>query len=830
MSEQQTMTRLTPARLAGAALLAAAMGCNSTELTHQGGDRIVPTASVSIGAGATNDSTGADSVNVRQGVTFTIDASDDAGLSSVVWRVLVGGAQFQVDSAAPASLGATFHRTVNLPLPGVLPGQKVSVALTVLDRGGNTGAASAAAVAFDPNVPRVRLSNADAAVIPGGTYNVTVRGDDSLGVLKLGYGVTGLPGAARADSVVRSVPLPKADSASFQIQIPAGVTVGSTFSVEPFAENRDGLRSKGEATSVRVVAAGPDVQSPLLYQAVPARMERGDTLTFTARDPDGLLSEVGFILKDSTGHEVYRSADKLSTQVQQVTRRKSFLPPLELRGRGLFVVGYAIDAAGHTGYAVPAGATLPITADSLAKRDPTVFAFGHTTALPVGSLGADIAVDTARSTVYVSNLNRNQLEAFRYGSSVVTLPSVSVGSMPWGMTIDRSESFLLVANSGGTNISRVDLRQRSEVGRVKTTNEYVYDIQYSKDDASGGFKFKLTGPIDYSDRPQYIAQSASGAIYYSTLPTTEATPGTLRRIDDFLATRPEPKQIWQYGSLLRGHWVVLNADAIDVREGKSGVADSLIICDHPQGQPVATQQCFQDIDVMPIITALRGLGANVVAVKDLDVASLALPDTNFVAVGGDRRRVAFGEAHTGNRAGRVLLVTDTLDTPAFLEEYSAPIEVKDLTNNASDRVFGVAINGNSSNIAVHGVETFFADSALRLQGKYATFNTGAGIAFHPLNDSESPADLTTRVVFVASGDRSIQIVDSYTYRMRGRIPLRTNLYGPLRAALPTPAEQASDPTLVVKLFGLTPEGLVVVDVRTSDIDNGGAVGASRARR
>jgi hypothetical protein len=70
---------------------------------------------------------------------------------------------------------------------------------------------------------------------------------------------------------------------------------------------------------------------------------------------------------------------------------------------------------------------------------------------------------------------------------------------------------------------------------------------------------------------------------------------------------------------------------------------------------------------------------------------------------------------------------------------------------------------------------------------------------------------------VASGDFSIQIVDTYSYRLRGRIPIRSNLYGPLRAAVPTPAERSADPTLVVKLFGLTPEGLVMIDVHASDI-------------
>jgi hypothetical protein len=118
---------------------------------------------------------------------------------------------------------------------------------------------------------------------------------------------------------------------------------------------------------------------------------------------------------------------------------------------------------------------------------------------------------------------------------------------------------------------------------------------------------------------------------------------------------------------------------------------------------------------------------------------------------------------------------------------------------------------------VHGIETFFSDSSLRLQGKYATFNTGAGVAFHPGNVDEETADLKARVAFVASGDFSIQIVDSYSYRLRGRIPIRSNLYGALRAVPPTAAERAADPTLVVKLFGLTPEGLVMIDVHASDI-------------
>jgi hypothetical protein len=295
----------------------------------------------------------------------------------------------------------------------------------------------------------------------------------------------------------------------------------------------------------------------------------------------------------------------------------------------------------------------------------------------------------------------------------------------------------------------------------------------------------------------------------------------LRRIDNYLDARTEPKQIWQYGKFQANKYVIINADHVDVIKGMNGEADQITICDHTPGDNPSTATCITAFTVEAAVAQLQTgpINGNVVAVKDLSAESLALPDTNFVAAGGDRRRVAFGEANTGGRAGRVLLLYDPNGTPAGQEQYSAPIEVTDLTSNASDRVFGIDINGNSTNIGVHGVETFFADSSLRLQGKFSTFNTGAGIAFHPLNIEEMTPDTLARVAFVASGDFSIQIVDSYSYRLRGRIPLRTNLYGPLRAALPTPAERITDPTLVVKLFGLTAEGIVVIDVRRGDIDN-----------
>jgi hypothetical protein len=787
--------------------------CGATEVASSGDDRVMPSLAISI-----TSNMGEDTVSVRNPLLVRIQASDNGALLYAVTRIFADSMLVDVDSI---ELGGAreVDRVVDISLAGVRSGQEVVVQTTVADGAGNEAVAQAIATAFDPNVPKVLVVNPASTVFAGGTYALNVAVFDSMGISKAGYKATGA-GLNRADSTMFSEPMPMADTVSYLITVPATAPVGATFSIQPFAENREGLRASGQQVTVRIVPAGSDEASPLVFQTVPPRMETPDSVEIFARDTDGFVRIVGFVARDQAGVIQHRRADTLAVPIQQVSRKLAFNAPTFLRGKTLFITAYAVDAAGHTGYAVTTGASVPISADSLGKRDPSVYAYGLTYPLPPNSLGADIAVDTVRRTVYVSNINRNQLEAWSYSSTLSPLSSVSVGAMPWGMSIDNSGSLLLVANSGGTNISMVNLLDRRENGRIKTANEWVYDVSYNVDQTSGDMKYSVSPPIDYSDRPQYIAQSASGALYYSTRPTSTAQPGTLRRIDNFLDARTEPKQIWQYGALAEGKYVVINADHVSVEKGANGAPDIITVCDHTPGNELSTTVCASGNKIEEVVAELQsGTNANVIAVKDLNVESLALPDTNFVAAGGDRRRIAFGEANSGGRAGRVLLLTDPSGTPAGSEQYSMPIEVTDLTSNASDRVFGLAINGNSTNVGVHGVETFFADSSLRLQGKFATFNTGAGIAFHPLNIEEFTSDSLARVAFVASGDFSIQIVDSYSYRLRGRIPLRKNLYGALRAVLPTPAESAADPSLAVKLFGLTPDGIVVIDVRRGDIDN-----------
>ena len=105
---------------------------------------------------------------------------------------------------------------------------------------------------------------------------------------------------------------------------------------------------------------------------------------------------------------------------------------------------------------------------------------------------------------------------------------------------------------------------------------------------------------------------------------------------------------------------------------------------------------------------------------------------------------------------------------------------------------------------------------LRLQGKYDSFDKGAGIAFHPdANGVTSPNN--ARVAFVASANGTIEMMDVAYYINRGKLNIKGNLYGPLRVSKRFPSDPAD---VVLKVFGLTSDGLVVIDLRAADIKAG----------
>ncbi|MFN2400188.1 MAG: hypothetical protein ABR543_16360 [Gemmatimonadaceae bacterium] len=657
-----------------------------------------------------------------------------------------------------------------------------------------------------------------AVASPSRSIVVELRAVDRDGVRTLGYNVTGSVTATRTAPTPASPP----DTLYFvdTLLVPAGTAAPSTFTITPFATDNLGQPGSGASVVVSVQSLATDTQGPLVYQTIRTRVEADDSVSIRAIDPSG-IDRIGFIMtRESDGSFIKRDSVIVGGSFTDVVQNIALNIPAPFVGQKVVITSFAYDSRGNVGYSLPSGGTIPQGTASLARPDTTLVVYGRTFSLPSGGLAGDIAVDTLRQRAYVSNMTFDRLEAWEGSTQIFNSRKVPVGSDPWGMFVDNSGDTLLVANSGGTNISRVFIGSGSFTGvaevptrRIKTTNTFVADIESSLDEA-GIARIKIT-IVDYSDRPQFIAQSITSDIYYSTKPTPSAPDGTLRRYAYNGLPQPETQQIWEYAAGGRvGHVVLFNADSIFLQTGlNNSVTDSIFICDRPFGSS-GSGNCAGSNDPVVAVNALRSLGADVVAISGLDVRTLGLADTTFVAAGGDRRFIAFGEGATPG-AGRVMTVQD----PGT--RFSPGITVRDLVNNASEEIYGLAVNLNSSNAAAHGQESYFFELAppydLRLQGKVNTFDTGAGIAFHPDNNGGySSLNDPTRTAFVASANGTIEIVDSFHYTNRGTLPVRANLYGPIRVTHRFPSD---NPAVVLKVFGLTAEGLIVIDIRASDILN-----------
>jgi hypothetical protein len=194
-----------------------------------------------------------------------------------------------------------------------------------------------------------------------------------------------------------------------------------------------------------------------------------------------------------------------------------------------------------------------------------------------------------------------------------------------------------------------------------------------------------------------------------------------------------------------------------------------------------------------------------------------LTDTTYMAASGNRNWIAFGEGHQSG-AGRVIMVADSAGaTPNF---FSPLVTISDLTNNASEQVFGLALDLTGGTVASHGTQSYFAMVSdpfhLRLQGKYDSADNGAGIAFHPNADGTlTPA--AQRLAFVGAASGQVEIVDVAYYISRGKLQLKNPIYGPLRASGPMPGD---DPSVVMKLYAVGKQGLVVIDLTARDIKAG----------
>jgi YVTN family beta-propeller protein len=98
--------------------------------------------------------------------------------------------------------------------------------------------------------------------------------------------------------------------------------------------------------------------------------------------------------------------------------------------------------------------------------------------IPIAGTLGDVIVDDRCEYVYVTNTTQNRVEVFSL-QTLTLQPPIQVGSQPVGLDITPDGTRLYVANTGGNNISVVDLMQRIELRKITVPSGFSNDTPYS---------------------------------------------------------------------------------------------------------------------------------------------------------------------------------------------------------------------------------------------------------------------------------------------------------------------------------------------------------------
>jgi hypothetical protein len=795
-------------------------------------------ASISFGVAACNDSTSIDPQRDRIAPTltltavggqadtviaFTTDAKDNLGLKTIHVQA-VGAVGFIYDTVFTSAV-------TNIQLPfklfssrSVPPGTPVTVTATAVDGAGNTSGVDTLILATGnvppPEVKILSPFSGSSAVI-GKSILVTVMGKSGIKVRSLGLFTTGP--VVLADSAIYSSPL--LDSLTFQdtVAIPLTATAG-TLTVTPFLRDSLGQRAVGPSITITIQTAAQINSVPVvnayctLSQAFDnacghgRRVEVTDTVHVEADDPSG-ISQLGYEVRSTVGGAIDDTQTFLSNgQLTFQPHTFAMKLPYTSFPQTAYIQVFAQNSNGVRAYA-----KLASGADRI---DTVTVVAGVTRPLPLGGEVADALYHAGKDRLYLTNITRNQVEVFNLGDSSFKTP-VIVGSRPWGLTAwprDRAGNMgdtLLIANSGATDISYIDLNvgaNGAEVFRYALPNIIVYSVT-TVTSGTSGLPFQQLSRFDFSDRPQFPAATciAVGGVCtetvltYTTTPTPGQTPpfnlnnGTIRWENltrgVTVAGRTDPQTTHFFFEPAMGQSQG-RADTLKiVRFDANGIDTTVIL---PYNQPTAG-------------------GPYAITVR---LPDLGYRDTTFARNSGNFQRAIFGEGGSvfGSRAVAYDVdrgfqttftdlsgVTQVIPIPVVDKGVSPSTAVSDFIANTFAEVKGVAINFDGSLSAIRADSTYILNPLLRLQGILGTTVSNAGLDFHPLNTGPNSFPLLTRLLFAASSEPQIDIFDTHCYQRVSSIPIRDPIIGPIKAAFRTSTGQ-------LVLVAATARGVVIAQL------------------
>ena len=770
------------------------VACNDNTSIDPLRDRVPPTLTLTPRTGL------ADTV-----IGFSTEAKDNLGLKTIHVRA-VGAVGFTFDTvftSAVTDVQLPFTLFANRTVP---PGTPVTITAQAIDGAGNTSGVDTLIMAtgnLPPPIVQVLSPFSGSSAVVGKSILVTVMGKAATKVRSLGLTSTGP--VVRADSTIYSSPL--ADSLTMQdtIAIPANAAPG-TLTITPFLRDSLNQRAVGPSITINVQTAAQINSVPVVNQYCVGnsaydnacghdkRVEVTDTVHVEADDPSG-IGQLGYEVRSTLGGAIDDSATFVSNgQLTFQPHTFSMHLPYTQFPQTAYIQVFARNSNGVKAYAK--------LASGVDRIDTVTVVAGVTRILPRGGQVADALYHPGKDRLYLTNITRNQIEVFNLGDSSFKAP-VIVGSRPWGITAwprDRNGTMgdtLLVANSGATNISYVDLDagtsgSGAEVFRYNLPNIIVYTVT-SQNSATTGTPIRVRSPHDFSDRPQYLGATCIDVggtctqvvLTYSTTPTPGQTSpfdlnnGSLR---------------WE--NLTNGTSHFFFEQAIGQAQAR---ADTLEIVRFDANT-------FAQDTLIPFIDSVSQPPLRISTIVNIN--KLGFRDTTYVRNSGNFQRAVFGEG--GSVFGSRAMMYDAMRGPQPNYHWvdlgvSGSQDVSDWIANSFAEVRGVGINFDGSLSGVRADSTYIINPALRLMGVLGTTQSNPGLDFHPLNTGPNSFPLSTRLAFAASSEPLIQIFDTHCYQQVSAIPIKDPIIGPIKAAYRIASGQ-------LVLVGATARGVVIAQL------------------
>jgi len=782
--------RPTPRRLLGLAVLAtsALLGaCDGDEVIDPPfRDEVKPRVQMAKGNPT------ADSL-----LAVTINATDNIGLKRV--RLLLsGGVTAEYDTVMTSAV-TSLTINVNVRVPSNAPlGATVTARALAVDGAGNPSDTARIALTvgnLEPPQAIITSPTAGSPVVSGKAVVLSLAGKARYKVRTLGYEITGA--YVVQDSLVYTSPLRDSVSVLDTLVLPDSVR-GATIRVTPFITDSLNQRVLGNPVAYAVQSPANANTIPVVKTGVTARIEITDTIFVEATDPVGITT-LGYEVRTLTGQLV--AADSVSSNGAFTTLVRTFRTrvPVNVFPTQVTVAGFARNTNGRREAARSPSGNL--------RTDTVQVVAGYTNPLPSGGQIADALYVPRTDRLYLSNIERNTLEVYNLADSTFLSP-VIVGSRPWGLAAwPRNRDgvmgdTILVANSGGTNISYVNLNAGNtgrEVYRYPLPNLIAYSITTIRSATTDQLITQRT-VYDFSDRPQYLAATCNGG-------TTPGSPCG----DVILAysTTPTPGQSRPFANQGTLRWENLNKasshfffeQAMGTSEGR---ADTLEV------ERFAAGGVGSDSLLVPYKQRIqRADGSSFDYSIVVRIDQLAFRDTTFARNSGNFRRAVFGEG--GPVLGSRAMTYDATmgfdpmpPIPVIDRGISRPLDVTDFIANTFARVQGVGVNFDGELNAVKGDSTYLFDRTLRLQGILQSRASTGGLDFHPLNRGANSTPLRTRLAFVASSEPVIDVYDTYCYRRIAQVPIRDPIIGPIKSTV--------RPNGQLVLVGATVRGVTLVSL------------------